>query len=128
MSFLAGLARGDEGWRGQLDGVGAITYFSDLTPLMPSLKIISFCLIGAGAAFFACQKTPVPGKDRIVIRYWEKWTGFEADAMRVVVNDFNASQDRIFVDYTSGQSDGPQTDAGHRRRSAAGRGGRLRPE
>lgn len=34
---------------------------------------------------------------RVIVRYWEKWTGFEAEAMRVVVDDFNASQDRIFV-------------------------------
>jgi len=36
-----------------------------------------------------------------VIRYWEKWNGFEADAMRVIVDDFNASQDEIFVEYSS---------------------------
>ncbi len=34
---------------------------------------------------------------RVIVRYWEKWTGFEAEAMRAVVDDFNASQDRIFV-------------------------------
>ena len=39
--------------------------------------------------------------NRIVLRYWEKWTGFEADAMRRVVDDFNASQDRIYVDFSS---------------------------
>ncbi len=33
----------------------------------------------------------------VEIQYWEKWTGFEADAMRAVVDDFNASQDRVFV-------------------------------
>lgn len=38
---------------------------------------------------------------RVVVKYWEKWTGFEADAMREVVDDFNSSQDRIFVDYSS---------------------------
>lgn len=38
---------------------------------------------------------------RVVVKYWEKWTGFEADAMKQVVDDFNASQDRIFVDYNS---------------------------
>ncbi|MEI8312608.1 MAG: extracellular solute-binding protein, partial [Verrucomicrobiota bacterium] len=38
---------------------------------------------------------------RIVIRYWDKWTGFEADAMRAVVDDFNSSQSRIFVEYSS---------------------------
>lgn len=35
------------------------------------------------------------------ITYWEKWTGFEADAMRAVVDQFNASQDGIFVDFVS---------------------------
>lgn len=37
----------------------------------------------------------------VVIRYWEKWTGFEADAMREIVDDFNSSQSRIFVEYSS---------------------------
>lgn len=37
----------------------------------------------------------------VVIRYWEKWTGFEADAMREIVEDFNASQNRILVEYSS---------------------------
>jgi ABC-type glycerol-3-phosphate transport system substrate-binding protein len=35
--------------------------------------------------------------DRVVITYWEKWTGFEADAMRETVEAFNARQDRIEV-------------------------------
>lgn len=48
-------------------------------------------LIG-GAALAA------PGGDgRVVVEYWEKWTGHEADAMQGVVDDFNASQERIFV-------------------------------
>ena len=34
---------------------------------------------------------------RIIVHYWEKWTGFEDDAMQVVVDDFNRSQNRIFV-------------------------------
>ncbi|MCC6445581.1 MAG: ABC transporter substrate-binding protein [Armatimonadetes bacterium] len=32
------------------------------------------------------------------ITYWEKWTGFEGDAMRATVDAFNRSQDRIHVD------------------------------
>ncbi|MBW3623139.1 MAG: ABC transporter substrate-binding protein [Armatimonadetes bacterium] len=31
------------------------------------------------------------------ITYWEKWTGFEGDAMRAVVDEFNRSQDKVFV-------------------------------
>jgi len=37
------------------------------------------------------------GEGRVVVTYWEKWTGFEGDAMRATVDAFNASQDRIFV-------------------------------
>lgn len=35
---------------------------------------------------------------RLVITYWEKWTGFEGQAMQDVVDAFNASQDRIWVE------------------------------
>ncbi|HUJ70721.1 MAG TPA: extracellular solute-binding protein, partial [Verrucomicrobiae bacterium] len=34
---------------------------------------------------------------KIEISYWEKLTGFEGDAVQAVVDDFNRSQDRIFV-------------------------------
>ncbi len=40
-----------------------------------------------------------PHGGRLVLKYWEKWTGFEGEAMQEIVDDFNASQDRIFVDY-----------------------------
>lgn len=39
--------------------------------------------------------------DKIVLEYWDKWTGFEASAMQTIVDDFNASQDRIEVHYSS---------------------------
>ena len=35
---------------------------------------------------------------RLVISYWEKWTGFEGEAMQAVVDDYNASQRRVFVE------------------------------
>src|SRR5882757_685945 len=38
---------------------------------------------------------------RVRVVYWEKWTGFEKDAMQSVVDDFNRSQDRVFVDLLS---------------------------
>jgi multiple sugar transport system substrate-binding protein len=41
------------------------------------------------------------GAERVRVVYWEKWTGFEKDAMQAVVDDFNRSQDRIFVEYVS---------------------------
>ncbi len=52
------------------------------------------------AALFAAACAPhKSGPVRVV--YWEKWTGREADAMRAVVDAFNASQDRIAVDLLS---------------------------
>lgn len=34
---------------------------------------------------------------RVIVDYWEKWTGFEQDAMQSVVDDFNTSQTNVFV-------------------------------
>ncbi|MDX2175831.1 MAG: ABC transporter substrate-binding protein [Candidatus Sumerlaeia bacterium] len=43
---------------------------------------------------------------RLVIHYWEKWEDFEKEAMGAVVDAYNASQDRVFVNYLStGQID-----------------------
>lgn len=47
------------------------------------------------------KELPPEAEGRIVIDYWEKWGGFEADAMRAIVDDFNASQDRIWVKFLS---------------------------
>lgn len=48
------------------------------------------------AATFDTSNHPPPD-GRVHIDYWEKWTGFEADAMRAVVDAFNRSQRRIVV-------------------------------
>jgi ABC-type glycerol-3-phosphate transport system substrate-binding protein len=42
-----------------------------------------------------------PDDGRIRIAYWEKWGGFEAEAMQKVVDAFNRSQDRVAVEYLS---------------------------
>jgi len=34
---------------------------------------------------------------RVIVQYWEKWTGFEGEAMQGVVDRFNASQNEIVV-------------------------------
>jgi multiple sugar transport system substrate-binding protein len=47
---------------------------------------------------FTRQARPAPADGRVHIAYWEKWTGFESDAMHKVVDAFNRSQNRIFVD------------------------------
>jgi multiple sugar transport system substrate-binding protein len=49
----------------------------------------------------SCQWRNEAPNEKIVVTYWEQWTGFEADAMRKVVDDFNASQSHIFVDFSS---------------------------
>jgi len=51
---------------------------------------------GLLAATFDYSNRP-PSDGRVHIDYWEKWTGFEADAMRAVVDAFNRSQNRVFV-------------------------------
>ena len=48
-----------------------------------------------------CARQAAPLGSRIVVNYWEKWSGFEADSMRGVVDDFNRSQDRIEVRFLS---------------------------
>jgi ABC-type glycerol-3-phosphate transport system substrate-binding protein len=65
-----------------------------------SLKRICLLLALSGALFcFGCSRPSANGP--VVIHYWEKWTGFESDAMQSVVDDFNASQNRIHVEYSS---------------------------
>ncbi len=60
-------------------------------------------LATAALLLVSCDSRVVadPREGRTVVKYWEKWNGFEADAMRAVVDDFNRSQDRIWVDYSS---------------------------
>ena len=58
-------------------------------------------LAALSAALSACVRSPDPAEGRIVIKYWEKWNGPEADAMRLIVSDFNAGQKRIYVDFSS---------------------------
>ncbi|MFI5337996.1 MAG: ABC transporter substrate-binding protein, partial [Opitutales bacterium] len=50
--------------------------------------LLLLALLGAGRA---------GAGERVVVNYWEKWAGFEAEAMQAVVDDFNRSQDRIEV-------------------------------
>ncbi len=56
------------------------------------LLVLLFPLGGCGQADTA--RTP---DGRLIVTYWEKWTGFEGDAIQGVIDDFNATQDAIFV-------------------------------
>jgi ABC-type sugar transport system permease subunit/ABC-type glycerol-3-phosphate transport system substrate-binding protein len=59
--------------------------------------LLAFGLVGRARADSGDLR--VAGRVHVV--YWEKWTGFEKDAIQSVVDDFNRSQDRIFVDLLS---------------------------
>ena len=59
-------------------------------------------LLAAGAggyAAFGPERRRLQSGGRVVLDYWEKWTGHEAAAMQVVVDRFNESQAGIFVNY-----------------------------
>jgi ABC-type glycerol-3-phosphate transport system substrate-binding protein len=59
-------------------------------------------VLGAAAAGFAAfgpRGAAETINGRVVLDYWEKWTGHEGEAMRRIVDRFNASQDRVFVRY-----------------------------
>ena len=53
------------------------------------LVIAAFTLVGAWLLILGPRADESLPKDRIVIDYWEKWTGNEEAQMRVIVNDFN---------------------------------------
>jgi ABC-type glycerol-3-phosphate transport system substrate-binding protein len=52
--------------------------------------------------YYSEQLTKAPPDDgKVHVKYWEKWTAFEFDAMKHVVDEFNKSQDKIQVDILS---------------------------
>jgi multiple sugar transport system substrate-binding protein len=56
---------------------------------------------GVGFAVFGPRGARESAGGRIVLEYWEKWTGHEGRAMQRIVDDFNSSQDRVLVRYTA---------------------------
>jgi ABC-type glycerol-3-phosphate transport system substrate-binding protein len=68
------------------------------------LVILAITAVGGGLLIFGPRADESLSKDRIVIDYWEKWTGNEEAQMRIIVNDFNntvGAQKGIFVRYVS---------------------------
>ena len=57
-------------------------------------------LLGIVATIIYSERViEAPAKDnRVHITYWEKWTSFEGDAIKDTVDEFNRSQNRIYVD------------------------------
>ncbi len=69
-------------------------------------RLIFTLLLGLAAWFlvFGAHHRPAIPPNVIVVEYWEKWVGAEADQMRLIVDDFNrsvGSQKHIYVRYLS---------------------------
>lgn len=62
-----------------------------------------FAMVVVLAAFVMSERVVRPQHDdgKVHVTYWEKWTKIEFEAIKKVVDDFNASQDRIHVDLLS---------------------------
>jgi ABC-type glycerol-3-phosphate transport system substrate-binding protein len=57
-------------------------------------------VVGIVATIYYSEHVIVPPQkdNKVHITYWEKWTGFEGDAMKATVEEFNRTQNRIHVD------------------------------
>jgi len=65
--------------------------------LVPLLALILLLAVWDSERITAPRAEP----GRVRVTYWEKWTDFEYDAMKAVVDEFNRSQNRIHVDLLS---------------------------
>jgi len=64
---------------------------------IPLRRLTLAALLAAGLAGCARPNAGSAAPARTVVSYWEKWSGFEAEAMQAIVDDFNRSQQRIEV-------------------------------
>lgn len=60
-------------------------------------RVCTILLLLAVAGGCAPPRETRTADGRLLVSYWEKWTGFEGEAMQTVVDDFNASQRRYEV-------------------------------
>lgn len=67
----------------------------------PLLALLGIAVVATAVAVSEKVSEPPKRPDRVIVTYWEKWTDFEAAAMRQVVDEFNKRQDKIYVDYLS---------------------------
>jgi ABC-type glycerol-3-phosphate transport system substrate-binding protein len=65
-------------------------------PFIASVLALAY-VIGATIWEYNQEDNNEQYEGRRTIEYWEKWTGAEYDAMQKVVDEFNRSQDRIYV-------------------------------
>lgn len=71
------------------------------TPLGLTRRVAVGGMTAAAAALllFGPRRDDDAPPGRLVLDYWDKWTGVEAVAMHRLVQAFNRSQDRLFVRY-----------------------------
>ncbi len=68
-------------------------------------RITAICVVAGGVALLVFGDKPTIHQlpngqvvhNRVVVSYWENWTDFEGRAMMHVVNAFNMSQNRIYI-------------------------------
>ena len=61
-------------------------------------------LAGAWIVIWGPRSSEARPEGYTVVRYWEKWTGDEAEKMKIIVRDFNATEgkkQKIYVEYLS---------------------------
>lgn len=63
-------------------------------PKAPILLIVSFSLLLAGCARVGKEYTD---DGRLIVTLWTSWAGTERAGIDAVINDYNTSQDKIFV-------------------------------
>lgn len=86
--------------RDKLLNIPAVRFGLIITGGAAAIFIIIFVLLPCLAVDFLPAGKPDPSlRARIQVEYWEKWTLFEAEAMKEIVSRFNNSQDRIWVNY-----------------------------
>ncbi|MCB2156840.1 ABC transporter substrate-binding protein [bacterium] len=68
-----------------------------------NVLLAGLVLVAAMTGLTSCvREKPDRTEDgRVIVEYWEKWEDFEKDAMRAVVDKYNASQDKVFVKFLS---------------------------
>src|SRR4051812_28263397 len=67
------------------------------------ILLLMLLLGGVLLAFGPRPQQAIPA-GRVVVRYWEKWSGVDAEPMRAVVEDFNSTVGKekgIYVEYIS---------------------------
>ena len=72
---------------------------SILAGILASIILFYFILLpGLRVDFDPSSIRPDEFQGRVRVEYWDMWTGFEGAAMQRLVDQFNASQDRIWVE------------------------------